>query len=166
MVQDPNARQRLQPLVAQIQQAFPDVELADDNGARWTDVTFDIGERRHLPKERVEQLRAFVQAHGARAMVSSVHLHATHQGDDKASGALRLLFLLCGLDSGAARVRAAFVGDSENDAACFACFRTTIGVANVAPWIGRLTVPPRYVTRAPMGQGFAELAAHLLASRA
>jgi len=165
LVQDPLAKERLAPVIANVRRAFPDVELADDNAARLTDVTFDIGERRKLSRERIEELRAFVLGQGARALVSSVHLHATFEGDDKASGVLRLLFLLRRLDAGTARVRAAFVGDSENDAACFACFRTTVGVANVAPWVGRLTVPPRFVTTAPMGAGFAELAAKLLAAR-
>lgn len=166
LVQDPNAKARLLPLVAAVQAAFPDVELADDNGARLTDVAFDIGERHQLPRARVEALRAFVVGQGARATMSSVHLHASYEGDDKASGALRVLFLLRGLDAGTARARAVFVGDSENDAACFACFRTTVGVANVAPWVGRLTVPPRFVTEAPMGAGFAQLARRLLAARA
>ncbi len=165
LVADPQARQRLQPIVDEVGHYFPDVELADDNGARLTDVTFDIGERRCVPPERIDELRRFILSRGARTTRSSVHLHATFEGDDKASGALRLLLLLRGIDAGTARVRAAFVGDSENDAACFACFRTTVGVANVAPWIGRLTVPPRYVTSAPMGAGFAELARRLLSAR-
>lgn len=165
LVQDPLARERLAPVVANVLRAFPDVELADDNAARLTDVAFDIGERKKLPRERIEELRRFVIGQGARATMSSVHLHATFEGDDKASGALRMLFLLRRMDAGTARVRAAFVGDSENDAACFACFRTTVGVANVAPWVSRLTVPPRFVTGAPMGAGFAELAARLVAAR-
>ncbi len=160
-----DSKARLAPLVAEVRRAFPEIELADDNHARFTDVTFDIGERRAIPPERVEQLRAFVQSRGARALVSSVHLHATYEGDDKASGALRALFLLLGLDAGRARARAAFVGDSENDAACFASFRTTVGVANIAPYLPRLSVPPRFVTEKPMGAGFAELVETLLARR-
>jgi HAD superfamily hydrolase (TIGR01484 family) len=165
LVQDPMARARLAPLVEAVRVRFPEIELADDNAARLTDVTFDIGERRRVPADRVEELRRFVLAHGARSTISSVHLHATFEGDDKASGALRALFLLCGMDAGTARSRAVFVGDSENDAACFACFRTTVGVANVAPWVPRLTVPPRYVTSAAMGAGFAELARALMRAR-
>ena len=156
---------RLVPLVAEICRAFPEIELADDNAARVTDVTFDIGERVSIPRPRIEALRAFVEAAGARALVSSVHLHATYAPDDKASGALRMLADVCGLDAGRARARAAFVGDSENDAACFACFRTTVGVANVAAYAPRLSVPPRFVTLKPMGDGFAELAARLISLR-
>jgi HAD superfamily hydrolase (TIGR01484 family) len=160
------ARERLRPLIAEARERFPDIELADDNDARLTDVTFDIGERVQIPRDRIEALRAFVLSRGARAIVSSVHLHATFEGDDKASGAFRMLLIRRGLDAGRARARSAFVGDSENDAACFASFPLTVGVANVAKYVGRLTMPPRYVTIAEMGAGFAELAAHLLAGRA
>lgn len=155
----------LSPLVAEIRAAFPEIELADDNRARLTDVTFDIGEQHRVPRPRIEELRAFVQSRGARALVSSVHLHATYEGDDKASGTLRVLRQLLGYDAGRARARSAFIGDSENDAACFACFRTTIGVANVAPYAPRLSVPPRFITKKPMGDGFAELAEALISLR-
>jgi hydroxymethylpyrimidine pyrophosphatase-like HAD family hydrolase len=156
---------RLAPLIAEIRATFPEIELADDNHARFTDVTFDIGERCSIPRPRIEELRAFVQARGARALVSSVHLHATFEGDDKASGALRALRVLLDLDAGRARARSAFVGDSENDAACFAGFRTTVGVANIAPYLARLSVPPRFITENSMGAGFAELAAALISLR-
>jgi hypothetical protein len=56
-----------------------------------------------------------------------------------------------------------FVGDSPNDSACFAAFRTTFGVANVRDYVCRLTVPPRFVTLADRGAGFAELARALRA---
>ena len=48
----------------------------------------------------------------------------------------------------------AYIGDSENDSACFAAFRVTIGVANFK---GRPTVPPRYVTQHAMGAGVTAL---------
>ena len=55
----------------------------------------------------------------------------------------------------------AFIGDSENDASCFAEFETTIAVAN---WTkGSWGPGPRYVTSQPMGSGFAE-AARVLSS--
>jgi hypothetical protein len=164
------SRARLAQIVAKVRSAVPEIELADDNAARLTDVTFDVGERHELPADRIALARATIVAEGARATLSSVHLHASLEGDDKASGVFR--FLSSGgsprrrIDSAQARVRCAFVGDSENDAACFAAFATTVGVANVAPWVARLSLPPRYVTRGAMGAGFAELARTLLAARA
>jgi acetylornithine/N-succinyldiaminopimelate aminotransferase len=86
----------------------------------------------------------------------------TLDGHDKASGAAFLLRTRFDIDPTASRVQAAFIGDSENDAACFAAFRTTIGVANLS---GRPTVTPRFVTASPRGQGFAEAAEVLVQRR-
>jgi hypothetical protein len=159
------ARRRLEHVVALVKQSVPEIELADDNAARLTDVTFDVGERHKLAPERIAKARSTILAAGARATLSSVHLHASFEGDDKASGAFRLMLWRKALDPAAARIRCAFVGDSENDAACFAAFATTVGVANIAPWVQRLSMPPRYVTRGAMGEGFAELARKILAGR-
>ncbi len=130
--------------------------LADDNGLRRTDVTVDVGENDHVPRETVAAMARWAAARGLRATVSSVHLHLSASADDKASGALRFLRARFGDDPSSARARYAFVGDSGNDAAAFAAFVTTVGVANVAPHLPRLSVPPRYVARAERGAGFAE----------
>ena len=158
-------RIRLGRLVDEVRGVVPEARLSDDVDARRSDVTWDIGERVSLPVERVAMIRARIHAAGARTTQSSVHLHATFDVDDKASGSVGYLVQAFGEDAGAALVRYAFVGDSGNDAACFAAFRTTIGVANVAAHVTHIAVPPRYVTRAAMGEGFAELAAALLAAR-
>ena len=92
-----------------------------------------------------------------------MHLHATYDVDDKASGALRFLRERLGEEAGGALVRYAFVGDSGNDAACFSAFRTTFGVANVRPRWRASAVPPRFVASAAMGDGFAEMAREILA---
>ncbi|MBS2014705.1 MAG: HAD-IIB family hydrolase [Deltaproteobacteria bacterium] len=158
-------RARLDALVTTVARAMPTVRLADDNHARRSDVAWDIGERERLSPERVEELASLVVAAGARTTRSSVHLHASYERDDKASGVVRFLHARFGVDAGAALGRFAFVGDSGNDAACFAAFRTTVGVANVAPYVRSISVPPRWVTTAPRGAGFAELARALLAAR-
>ena len=69
-------------------------------------------------------------------------------------------------DPGAAVHRWAFAGDSTNDAACFAAFRTTFGVANVRAFVRRMSMPPRWIASAERGEGFAEIARALLAARA
>jgi len=158
-------RARLDALIATVARAMPTVRLADDNHARRSDIAWDINERDHLPTERVEELAAIVVAAGARTTRSSVHLHASFERDDKASGVVRFLGSRFGVDAGRALWRYAFVGDSGNDAACFSAFHTTVGVANVASYVRTLSVPPRYVSAAPRGAGFAELARALLAAR-
>jgi hydroxymethylpyrimidine pyrophosphatase-like HAD family hydrolase len=118
-----------------------------------------------LPDDRVLAIVREIEDAGARYLRSSVHLHATLDADDKASGAVRFCVRELGEDAGAAVVRFAFIGDSWNDASCFAAFRTTFGVANVRASVPRLSVPPRFVAAAAMGEGFAEIAAEILRKR-
>lgn len=150
-------------LVIAVGERFPELEPPDDVSDRVSDYTFDIGERKRVPREVVGEIAQFARERGATVHVSSVHLHVGYDAVDKASGAVRLLRTLTGIDPTAALHRYAFVGDSENDAACFAAFRTSVGVANLS---GRPSLRPRYVTRSPRGQGFAELARVLGALRA
>jgi len=154
---------RLAALVAEVRAHFGELEPADDAGERLSDFTFDIGEHQRVAPARVAEVTAFAKARGATVHVSSVHLHVGFDAVDKASGVVRLLRTLRGTDPTVALTRYAFVGDSENDAACFGAFSVTVGVANLR---GRPTLAPRYLTQAPRGQGVAELARVLGALRA
>ncbi|WP_394823425.1 HAD hydrolase family protein [Pendulispora albinea] len=158
-------RIRLAGLVERVRVEVPEARLADDVDARRSDITWDIGERMRLPNDRVDAIAAIIVAEGARTTRSSVHLHATFDTDDKASGAVRFLREYFGEDTGRALVSYAFAGDSGNDAACFAAFRNTFGVANVVPYLGKLTILPRFVAQKAMGEGFAEIARALLSYR-
>jgi HAD superfamily hydrolase (TIGR01484 family) len=158
-------RTRLALLVEEARDRVPEARLSDDVDARRSDITWDVGERERLPEERIASLLSLIASAGARSTRSSVHLHATFDADDKASGALRFCTEHLGEDAGGALSRFAFVGDSGNDAACFAAFRTTFGVANVRASLPRLTLAPRYVATLPMGEGFAEIAAEILRKR-
>jgi HAD superfamily hydrolase (TIGR01484 family) len=144
---------------------LPDLALADDVAARRTDVAFDVAERRVVPRDVVEVARARIRAAGARSFLSSVHLHATFDTADKASGTVALLASALGEEPTAALGRWAFVGDSENDAPAFAAFDRTFGVANVKQRIAALTRPPRWIAPSPAGRGFAEVAAAIVALR-
>lgn len=154
--------QKLDALLARFRERFPDFEPADDVRARVSDRTFDIGEFRQVGARRVEEASAFLREQGARTFVSSVHLHATFDYADKASGAVRLLSDDTGLDATAVRHAFAYLGDSENDASCFAAFTVSIGVANLR---GKATLRPRYITSQPMGRGVVEAAGLILEAR-
>jgi HAD superfamily hydrolase (TIGR01484 family) len=158
-------RARLERLVEEVRVAVPESTLTDDVTARRSDVTWDVGERERLPEPRIAAIVSLAERAGARTLRSSVHLHATFDADDKATGAIRFCASHLSEDGGAARSRFAFVGDSGNDAACFATFRTTFGVANVRSSLGRLAIPPRYVASLPMGEGFAEIVREVLRKR-
>ncbi len=158
-------RARLDALVALLTAALPAVRLADDNHARRSDVTWDIGENDRQPPEVIAELTRLIREAGARSTRSSVHVHATFERDDKASGAMRFVHARFGDDVGAALHRWGFVGDSGNDAACFAAFTHTFGVANVKAYARSLSVPPRWITPSERGAGFVELADALLTLR-
>jgi hydroxymethylpyrimidine pyrophosphatase-like HAD family hydrolase len=159
-------RAKLDTLVARIAREMPHVKLADDNHGRRADVAWDIGERVTLPESDVAALARIVVEEGARTTRSSVHLHATYERDDKASGVVRFVHDRFGVDAGAALYRYAFAGDSANDAACFSAFKTTFGVANVRAFVDRVSVPPKYVAQAERGAGFAEIGRAILGARA
>lgn len=159
-------RIRLGSIVESVRVRVPEARLTDDVDARVSDVTWDVGERVRLPEDRIAEIMAVIVAHGARTTRSSVHVHASFDVEDKASGVVGFLGRRFGEDPGRALFRYAYVGDSGNDAPCFAAFRTTVGVANVRSAIARLAVPPRYVTTAERGKGFVELANALVAARA
>lgn len=156
-------RAALLALAEEIVARFPEAGLADDNDARRTDVTLDIGEHRRVGAEGIRAIAALARSRGVRTLVSSIHLHLTLETEDKASGTVRLLVEHFGEDATGARLRHAFVGDSTNDAAAFAAFALTFGVQNVRAHLHGLTVPPRYLAPAPMGGGFAAIAARLCA---
>lgn len=158
-------RIRLARVIERVREAVPEARLTDDVDARRSDVTWDIGERARLPGDRIALVVRAIEEEGARWSMSSVHLHATFDTDDKASGALRFLAENLHEEPGSAIVGYAFVGDSGNDAPCFSAFRTTFGVANVRAAASRLSIPPRYVADRPMGEGFAEVARAILARR-
>ena len=158
-------RAALGEIAAQLLERFPALGLADDNDARHTDMALDIGEHRRVAPEDVAGARALATSLGARTFASSVHMHLTFEGYDKATGFARWARAARGDDPTRALKRAAFLGDSGNDAPAFAAFGLTFGVSNIASHVGKLTVPPRYVASRPMGAGFAEIADALVALR-
>lgn len=170
---------RIREAARAISERFSTFELADDNGARISDLTFDIGEFRHVAPPIVGEARDMAHALGMRTFVSSVHMHLTLETYDKASGTIDFLRREGVLPGGARREGAAeprdptaitvvfaYAGDSENDGPAFAAFKTTFGVANVRERAGQLSVPPRYVAHRERGLGFAEIATRLVELRA
>ena len=158
----PRRKERLQAAVAALRQDFPELEPSDDVEGRFSDFTFDIGEHRTVEPALVARVSTRARALGLATSTSSVHLHVSFDRADKASGVVRLLGRRTGLDPALILGRYAFIGDSENDAACFAAFRVTIGVGNLR---GRPTVPPRFRVQGERAAGFVEAAELLLARR-
>lgn len=150
-------RRELLDLAQSFVRRFPEAALADDNAARWTDVTIDIGEHRKVGAATIAVMREEAASRGLLTFVSSVHMHLVSMQGDKASGTLRLFETRFGESSDVARAANAFVGDSGNDASAFSAFHLTFGVANVVHHLAHLPDPPRFMTEKARGLGFAEL---------
>lgn len=162
---DPLEREAQGHLLASVRQrvaaAMPHITTTNDHRHRRCDLAFDVGESRSLPRAEIDALVAVIEQLGVHTSVSTVHAHAIPGRWDKAKGVERALHEVLRIDLGAELDRWVFVGDSGNDAAAFARFPKSVGVANVREHLDRLPVPPRYVTDGDRGVGFAELAAHL-----
>jgi len=163
---DPAERERRRSRLLRTAEAlasqYPELKPTDDVAGRISDYTFDIGEHEKLEPQLVARIRTSARALGATTTISSVHLHVSFDPADKASGTVRLIQRRTGLDPVRVLTRYAFIGDSENDAACFAAFRLTLGVGNLS---GRPTLPPRFRVRGERSRGFVEAAEGLLARR-
>lgn len=156
---------RLAQIRSRVAHALPHVRISSDNWARRCDLAFDVGEEVKLPRDDIDKLTAIIEADGAQSTVSSVHAHAQFGTHDKASGAARAAHELWGISDETLRSQFLFVGDSGNDAAAFAWFEHSAGVANVRRFLDRLPTPPRYVAKGECGEGFAEIAKLVLAKR-
>ncbi len=158
-------RRKLDGLVAEASRELPHITRAVDSPLRRVDVAWDLHEKAEVSDADTEALAAMCRRHGARVLVSSIHLHAFYGDHDKGAMLLRLASELLGLDAEQARARCVFVGDSTNDQAGFATFARSVGVANVARYADRLDPPPAFITTRPGGAGFAEVADRVLAGR-
>jgi HAD superfamily hydrolase (TIGR01484 family) len=156
-------RARLDAIAAQILAAVPGCALASDQPYRETDLAIDYCEDvPPLPLEEAQRIAGLMRQAGLTAKVSSIHVNGWFGEYDKLATTRRLFAERFGLDLGAANREVVFAGDSPNDAPMFAFFQNSVGVANVRRFEEILSDPPKYVTRAASGAGFAELSDHLL----
>jgi HAD superfamily hydrolase (TIGR01484 family) len=154
-------------IARRVLEEVPDARLAGDQPFRLVDLAIDIAEAiPRLPQAQVARIVAILREEAMQAQPSSIHVNGWFGEFDKGSSAVRLLTEHWGMTSEAAAKRWACVGDAPNDASLFANFELSVGVANVARHLASMACPPRYVTEKAYGAGFAELARHLLGSRA
>ena len=157
-------RERLATIGARIVERIPGCALASDQAYRETDLAVDYCEDvPPLPLETAEQIAALMRAEGLTAKVSSIHVNGWFGGYDKLAMTRQLFADAFGISPDTLQRDFAFVGDSPNDAPMFAYFETSVGVANIARFAGRLEAEPKYIARCSAGAGFAELATILLA---
>lgn len=151
-------RARLDKLAARILREVPGSALASDQGYRALDLAIDFCEDvPALPSEAVDHIVALFEEAGAQAKVSSIHVNGWFGSWDKLTGCELLLREAWGLELNEESERQwAYFGDSANDEPMFAAFPYSVGVANVEPFLSRMSAHPRWITSSEGGLGFVE----------
>jgi HAD superfamily hydrolase (TIGR01484 family) len=158
-------RRRLERVVRAALRAVPGARLSTDSRYAEVDLAIDYNEEVRLPAPSARRLEAFLHARGVNAVRSSVHVNAWIGPFDKARTVRRFLRSVWRGQLAPAEGRYVYLGDSLNDASLFAAFPLSVGVANVRAVLDLLSHRPRFVTRAPEGAGFEELARAVLRAR-
>lgn len=156
----PEHRKNLETLFQQLRVSFPQLKEATDNPFRFTDWTFEIA---GLSVTQLQKLAQQCEENGYSFTYSSVQGHLKPQGQDKAQG---LQTVLKKYFPNVTNDQVLTIGDSPNDDSLFNpdLFPVSVGVSNIKDYAKQLTHPPQYVTQAAEGNGFCELATHLLNS--
>jgi hypothetical protein len=157
------AARRLARLGEEIVAAVPGARIAADQPYRIADLAIDFAEDTGpLPPEDLDRIVAMMQAAGASAKISSIHVNGWFGDWDKLAMTRRLFREIYGVDVEREREIVMFIGDSPNDEPMFAFFPHSVAVANIRPFLPRLKALPAYVTERAAGDGFVEFAAMLL----
>lgn len=158
-------RARLVREVGRALAEVPGARLSMDSVYTEVDLAIDYNEDAKLGEAGALALERWLVARGITAVRSSVHVNCWVGRFDKAKAVRRFLRLAWGRAALERLERYVYVGDSFNDAPLFAAFPTSVGVANVADVLDRLTHAPAFITRAREGRGFEELARAVLRAR-
>lgn len=156
---------RMREIASLVTSEVPGVLLSRDSAGRETDLAFDYAEFAHHSPDTVQKVLTILQNAGMQTTVSSIHIHGCFGDFNKWQGACWIVRELFGRDLAQELDRWVFVGDSGNDQAMFQHFTHSVGVANIARFVPQLEHLPRYVTQGERGDGFAELARAILATR-
>lgn len=159
-------RHRLKELGARILAEVPGAGISGDQFCREADLAIDY--REDVPPLGPEDIARIVQLFeeaGARAKVSSIHVNGWFGDYDKVTMTKTFLAREFAIDPEKDNPALVFAGDSPNDAPMFEFFENAVGVANLMEFRDMLDAEPAYVTTAPSGAGFAELARALLEIR-
>ena len=154
---------RLGNIGRRIVSAVPGCAIAADQPYRETDLAIDYCEDvPPLPLEAAERIASLMREAGLHAKVSSIHVNGWFGEYDKLTMTRQLFREQFGTELDRDRAAVAYVGDSPNDAPMFEFFGNSVGVANIKRFASVIKTPPRFVTNASSGAGFAELVEHLL----
>ncbi|MEP6824764.1 MAG: HAD-IIB family hydrolase [Ramlibacter sp.] len=156
---------RMQRVAQRIVAEVPGAMLSRDSAGRETDIAIDHSEYVQLPPACIAQAVQLMEDEGMNATVSSIHINGWYGDHNKLSGARWIVRELFGRALDQELDHWVYVGDSTNDVLMFEHFPHSVGVANIRRFEAQLTHPPRYITPAARGAGFAQVAQAILESK-
>lgn len=155
---------KLAALFAAIKAKYPQAQLSADQAYRISDYAIDFCEDvEPLSRTIIDDMVAMLEAGGATVKISSIHINTWFGDFSKQQMSRRLLTEGFGERQGDLQKLVVYSGDSPNDGPMFEHFRLSVGVANIVPFLKEMPHHPRWLTGAPGGHGFCELAELLLA---
>lgn len=157
-----SAQKKLKKIQKEILQKVPQAAVASDQFCRLLDLAIDFAEDvGPLPLEDVKKIVQIFKSHGAQAKISSIHVNGWFGNYNKLSTCQ--LFIQKELQLHPEDQECfVFIGDSPNDEPMFQFFQNSVGVQNFLEFQNQVSSPPQYITSQPRGEGFAELAQHLI----
>ena len=157
---------KLRSIGNKILEEVPGTAVASDQPYRLTDFAIDFAEDvPALPNEEVKRIANLAIADGAIAKISSIHVNCWFGDHSKLATSLMLLKERFGIGEVEAQQTIMFIGDSPNDETMFAHFENSVGVANILDSLAYEFERPAFVTKLKGGEGFAEVAEHLLKTK-
>jgi hypothetical protein len=160
-------QRRLERIRERALREVPGCAVAADQPFRVADLAIDYREDvGPLSESEVQAICRIIESEGAAYKISSIHVNCWYGDFDKVHGVRRFLADRGQeLDAPEVQDSALFIGDSPNDEPMFRALAASIGVANIQPFLDRLTYPPAYLTERPAAAGFAEAVGVILARR-
>ena len=105
------------------------------------------------------------EAEGASYKISSIHVNCWYGDFNKTSGVREFLKHERNQALRELADRIVFIGDSPNDEPLFEALKYSIAVANISPFLEKLTSRPLYITRQQAAAGFCEAVDTILSKR-
>lgn len=161
-----NRPERFDRIKSRIAQEVPGAAISADQPFRVADLAVDFCEDiPPLDPRDVGRVKAIFEEEGAIAKISSIHVNGWFGEYDKLTMSMAFAADILRLDLGAQNDRVVFVGDSPNDAPMFGFFQNACGVANVSDFKTQMAHLPKWVAPSRGGEGFCEIAEHILNAR-
>lgn len=159
-------QQKLDGIRKEVLDTVPGAAVSADQFSRLFDLAIDFCEDvAPLPSPQIQKIVDVFKKYGAQAKVSSIHVNGWFGDHDKLSMCRTYCKNELHIDIDQDQETLAFIGDSPNDEPMFGFFTNSVGVANIKNFLKDLKNPPKYICQKESGEGFVQLATHILSQR-